>query len=331
MIILKQSKIKELIDSGFIENGYYNTLDKHIENNGKSYDFHIDVDTMEVTGTVHNSAHTSVAKVLGDVDILQLLPEISRNQMIKKITGSSVETTLREIVANLAKQVNSREVYSKVLLDGKEMLRTILRNWFEATESLTCSYDKASFCVGRLMKALETNQNISLSQTYREYQQAGGNLGGINEQNTDLDSRAYWCPKLIPDTDALSQIVFDCLCSSTRIAQLEYTLAGKSKDGSKLVRDLIPDHIASQDKAAKFHYAEDANEFIKRAKMKLREEVTEYEDDETLEELADIMEVVYAIAKVKHNCSMKQLNKIRLEKKAKNGSFDKQIVLEEII
>lgn len=49
--------------------------------------------------------------------------------------------------------------------------------------------------------------------------------------------------------------------------------------------------------------------------------------DENLEELADVLEVVYSIAKFK-GISIEHLENIRKEKAMKRGSFDKMIVLE---
>ena len=40
---------------------------------------------------------------------------------------------------------------------------------------------------------IQQKQNIQLQQTYREYQEKGGNIGSIKK----LDEIAYWCPKTI--------------------------------------------------------------------------------------------------------------------------------------
>lgn len=62
----------------------------------------------------------------------------------------------------------------------------------------------------------------------------------------------------------------------------------------KLVRDKIPDIIRSRGETAITHIASD-EEYKKRLIEKLQEEVDEFKKDNNEEELADIMEVIYAI------------------------------------
>ena len=40
---------------------------------------------------------------------------------------------------------------------------------------------------------IQQKNNVLLQQTYREYQNNGGNIGNI----TELDQICYWCPKTI--------------------------------------------------------------------------------------------------------------------------------------
>ena len=63
--------------------------------------------------------------------------------------------------------------------------------------------------------------------------------------------------------------------------------------------------------------------------IKLDEECAEYHSDRNLEELADILEVVYAIAEAK-GCSVESLEALRREKAAKRGGFKERIFLESV-
>ena len=59
---------------------------------------------------------------------------------------------------------------------------------------------------------------------------------------------------------------------------------------------------------------------------KLNEEVAEYLESKTDEELADILEVVYRIAELR-GVSSDELDKIRKEKTKERGKFDSNLFL----
>lgn len=94
---------------------------------------------------------------------------------------------------------------------------------------------------------------------------------------------------------------------------------------TKLVRDFIPEIIKKEGKNAEFYIA-DNNEFSKRLKDKLLEEVQEYIEDETIEEIADILEVLDAICKFK-NFSKERLNIVKKQKFESRGGFSKKLVI----
>lgn len=94
---------------------------------------------------------------------------------------------------------------------------------------------------------------------------------------------------------------------------------------NKLIRDLIPKVIEADGKEAVMRILSD-DEFINALNKKLQEEVDEYQDEESIEELADVLEVVYAIAQSK-GVSEAELNKIRQEKRTRRGGFDKKLFL----
>ena len=96
----------------------------------------------------------------------------------------------------------------------------------------------------------------------------------------------------------------------------------------KLVRDYIPDQIVKNNLSVMYSFADekDSKLYLER---KLVEEVTEYLESNSPEELADILEVIFALAKTK-KVSEKQLMKIRKNKRKKNGSFKNGIILKQI-
>lgn len=98
------------------------------------------------------------------------------------------------------------------------------------------------------------------------------------------------------------------------------------KDINKLVRDRIPEKIVRVGKNAHIRILDDI-EMEKCLERKLVEEVNEYLSDKTVEELADIIEVVYAICKMR-GVSKEELEGQRVTKAIANGAFDEQIFLE---
>lgn len=63
---------------------------------------------------------------------------------------------------------------------------------------------------------------------------------------------------------------------------------------------------------------------------KLDEELAEYHKEQNVEELADLLEVIYAAAKAR-GYTLEQLEAVRAEKASKRGTFEKKILLKEII
>ena len=98
------------------------------------------------------------------------------------------------------------------------------------------------------------------------------------------------------------------------------------KKYNKLVRDNIINIIEKNNKKANFHIANN-NEYFQYLTLKLDEEIKEFKEDYSIEELADVIEVIESLKKLEQ---YKDVEKIRLEKKKKNGSFDKRIILENI-
>jgi len=96
---------------------------------------------------------------------------------------------------------------------------------------------------------------------------------------------------------------------------------------NKLVRDKITDIIEADGRIAKYRIL-DENEYRRELNKKLQEEVKEYLEDNNVEELADIVEVIYGILN-STDVSIKEFEKIRINKQEKRGAFEKKIYLEE--
>ena len=97
----------------------------------------------------------------------------------------------------------------------------------------------------------------------------------------------------------------------------------------KLVRDRIPDIIESSGNICVTEILSD-DDYLHMVGIKLDEELAEYHKDQTVEELADLIEVIYAAAQAR-GYSTSQLDEIRAEKAASRGRFDNKILLKEVI
>ena len=98
---------------------------------------------------------------------------------------------------------------------------------------------------------------------------------------------------------------------------------------NKLVRDRIPEIIESSGKTCTVELLSD-EDYLRRVDAKLDEELAEYHKDQNIEELADLLEVIYA-ATTARGYSIEQLETVRAEKAAKRGDFDKKILLKEVV
>ena len=94
---------------------------------------------------------------------------------------------------------------------------------------------------------------------------------------------------------------------------------------NKLVRDKIPEIIEESGKACEVEILSD-EEYLKMLDKKLDEELAEYHKEQNIEELADLLEVLYATAKAR-GYSLEELGQVRVEKQKSRGGFDKKILL----
>jgi predicted house-cleaning noncanonical NTP pyrophosphatase (MazG superfamily) len=97
---------------------------------------------------------------------------------------------------------------------------------------------------------------------------------------------------------------------------------------NKLVRDRIPAIIAESGKSCTTRILEDG-EYLGYLDEKLNEELAEYQQSKSLEELADLMEVIRAVVKAR-GFSLEELEAIRSQKAAQRGGFEEKIFLIEV-
>lgn len=94
---------------------------------------------------------------------------------------------------------------------------------------------------------------------------------------------------------------------------------------NKLVRDKIVENIKNSGRNPSYRIM-DNEEYLKELNKKLLEEAHEFVEENSIEELADVFEVIESIIKIK-NINIEEVRKYQHIKKEKNGGFDKKIYL----
>ena len=97
---------------------------------------------------------------------------------------------------------------------------------------------------------------------------------------------------------------------------------------NKLVRDKIPEIIEASGKTCETEILSD-DEYLQMLDKKLDEELAEYHQEQNIEELADLLEVLYAIAKAR-GYSIEELEQVRSEKQKVRGGFERRILLKKV-
>ncbi len=100
------------------------------------------------------------------------------------------------------------------------------------------------------------------------------------------------------------------------------------KTYNKLVRDFIPEIIQADGKRCTVETLSD-EEYLRLLDRKLGEELAEYQESKSLEELADLLEVMQAVVKAR-GWTLEDLERVRADKTAKRGGFEKKILLKEV-
>ena len=96
----------------------------------------------------------------------------------------------------------------------------------------------------------------------------------------------------------------------------------------KLVRDKIPDIIRQAGKTCTCSVLSD-EDYKKLLDEKLNEELAEYQESKSMEELADLLEVIRAVA-IARGSTPEEVESIRKIKAQNRGEFKKKILLEEV-
>ena len=97
---------------------------------------------------------------------------------------------------------------------------------------------------------------------------------------------------------------------------------------NKLVRDHIPEIIESDGRKCTTEILSD-DRWLQMLDAKLDEELAEYQESKSLEELADLLEVMRTVVKAR-GWSWEQLEQARQEKAVRRGGFEKKILLKEV-
>lgn len=91
----------------------------------------------------------------------------------------------------------------------------------------------------------------------------------------------------------------------------------------KLVRDKIPQIIIDDGKKPIVEILSD-EDYLTELDKKLNEEVAEYQADKSIEEMADVLEVLFAICEAR-GYSVEELMRMRERKKNARGGFGDKI------
>lgn len=164
--------------------------------------------------------------------------------------GSNIEENMENVLKAIVKTAKDLgfddfHLYSE-LLNGEFVLKTFFKSYFEKMEGRACSSDKASYVVSQIKESIKLKQDLSLQITYGEYQEKGGNIGGI----TELDEICYWCPKTISNTKEALSLFLRLMFLEFKFIPNEYV--EKSRKYDLMIKKL--EEIVEKNKKALNHY-----------------------------------------------------------------------------
>lgn len=94
---------------------------------------------------------------------------------------------------------------------------------------------------------------------------------------------------------------------------------------NKAIRDKIPEIIESSGASCLVDVLDD-EKFVDELVLKLEEEIEEFNESKSIEELCDLIEIVYRIAELR-GVSNEELEQIRNKKILERGRFEKNLFL----
>lgn len=103
---------------------------------------------------------------------------------------------------------------------------------------------------------------------------------------------------------------------------------GKEIRYDKLVRDKIPQIIEESGKEYTIHIADD-DEYKDKLFAKVLEELDEFKENPSIEEMADILEVLDGLIDF-YELDREEIETVKREKKDKRGGFANRIILETV-
>ena len=100
---------------------------------------------------------------------------------------------------------------------------------------------------------------------------------------------------------------------------------------NKLVRDNIPKIINDQEnQSCEYRIIENDDEYFKYLVLKMKEEIQEFYETPTSEEMADVVEVLNEIQKLK-NINQDVVEATRIKKLKVKGGFNLRYILERVL
>jgi len=102
------------------------------------------------------------------------------------------------------------------------------------------------------------------------------------------------------------------------------------KTNSKLVRDLVPHIIESENRKPITKILLNNEEYEKELHKKMQEELEEYFESGDIMELVDLGEVMHALLELK-GVSIQEYQELRLKKLQEKGSFKKRVFLIDVL
>ncbi len=94
---------------------------------------------------------------------------------------------------------------------------------------------------------------------------------------------------------------------------------------NKAIRDKIPEIIEAKGLRCQYKTLND-EEFLFHLEKKLEEKIREYYQTKNIEELTDLLEVIYRIIELR-GVSLSEINEMRAKKNLERGSFSKNLFL----